>query len=492
MKRILAIAALWSFSLAPAQSENWPVFGYDSARTGYNAAESTIDASNVAQLKERWQIKLGAVADSTPVFLSKVNLGSRTANMLFLTARNGTSYGIEASSGKILWKFTTPGDKSTTSTPAADAARSVIYVPGIDGYVHELHAATGAEMHDPGFPVQITVLPETEEDASPLNLANGRLYAVTSGFNGDAEPYDGHVVAVVLKTGAVRIFNSLCSGKRALPTATSCEQQRSGIWARGGVVADPDFSMDGRVDAATGNGDFDAANGGKDYGDTVLSLTRRLSLVDYYTPSDYKKLQTGDQDLGSTSPGMLPRQSNSATPLMMVQGGKDDILRLIDRTHMGGLDGQLQNVALPDRLFASPAIWTDGSGTTRIYLGFPTTVQSFTLQTGSSGQSSLQTSWSANLSGSSLEGTSPVIAGGVLFVATGGAIEAFDAQQGTLLWTSAQSSAGGTIGKVHWQSPIVVDGSVYCADQNGNLTAYWMHQSSSNGSRARGRKAPAH
>ncbi|MBV8654431.1 MAG: PQQ-binding-like beta-propeller repeat protein, partial [Candidatus Eremiobacteraeota bacterium] len=33
-------------------------------------------------------------------------------------------------------------------------------------------------------------------------------------------------------------------------------------------------------------------------------------------------------------------------------------------------------------------------------------------------------------------------------------------------------SAMRTIGGVHWESPIVADGRVYCPDENGRLTAY--------------------
>jgi len=35
--------------------------------------------------------------------------------------------------------------------------------------------------------------------------------------------------------------------------------------------------------------------------------------------------------------------------------------------------------------------------------------------------------------------------------------------------------AGRTIGPVHWESPIVVNGWVYCSDENGQLTAYALH-----------------
>jgi hypothetical protein len=150
-------------------------------------------------------------------------------------------------------------------------------------------------------------LPLTEKDASPLNVANGYLYAVTSGYYGDAPPYDGHVVAVNLSSGKTTVFNSLCSTYRKLIKATTCSQQRSGIWGRGGAVVDPDSSMGGRIYAATGNGQFDAGSGGDNYGDSLLSLRQDLSsLLGSYTPTDYQQLENGDTDLGSSSPGICP------------------------------------------------------------------------------------------------------------------------------------------------------------------------------------------
>jgi outer membrane protein assembly factor BamB len=473
MKLLFAFAALWCLTLAPVRSTDWPTFGFDSARSSYNSAEKVLSKANVAQLHELWQISLGNVADSTPILLAHVHAGSQNLAVLFQTTKGGTTYAVEAKSGTILWKYATSGPGITTSTPVADMSRGVLFVPGVDGYVHELNPATGAELTGTGFPAQITLIPNSEKDASSLNLANGYLYATTSGYIGDAPPYDGHVVAVRLKDGKTTVFNSLCSNLKSLPTASSCPEQRSGIWARSGAVVDPDPSMQGRVYASTGNGEFNATRGGEDYGDSILSLKRNLSqLLDYYTPGDNRKLDDDDVDLGSTAAVMLPTQPNSATPLMMVQAGKDGKLRLLDRTHLGGINGEMQKVTLPDGVWSAPAVWTDSSGTAHVYIGFSNSLQSYVLETNSSGVSRIHARWSAALSGTSQEGTSPVVANGMVFVATGGAIEAFDAMNGKLLWSSAQSGSGGSIGAIHWQSPIVVDGSVYCSDENGNLTAY--------------------
>jgi len=71
--------------------------------------------------------------------------------------------------------------------------------------------------------------------------------------------------------------------------------------------------------------------------------------------------------------------------------------------------------------------------------------------------------------------TSPIIAGGVLFAATGlNGIVALDPRSGRQLWGSALPTAGGTIGSIHWESPIVIGGRLYCTDENGQLSAYGL------------------
>ncbi len=459
----------------------WPTFDYDAARSGYDSADRSLSARNVGKLQRRWQISLGDVADSTPIYLSSVRVVDKSTPMLFQTAHDGTTYGIDADSGKVVWRFATHGPNITTSTPVADPARHVLYVPGVDGFVHQLDPASGAERHERGFPVRITTMPSTEKDASPLNLAGDYLYAVTSGYFGDAPPYDGHLVTVRLSDGGTHVLNSLCSNLHTLPTPTSCSSNLSGIWARTGAVVDPDPALHGRVYVATGNGNFNTASGGHDYGDSVIALSRDGSRIEgSYTPADYAALESGDTDLGSTGPALLPRESHSRTPLLAVQGGKDALLRLLDRAHLGGLGGELQRVDLGDRLFSAPAIWNDGKATS-VVVGLPSGLKTYRLQTDVHGTSRLVAGWSTHLNDGTPEGTSPVIVNDVVFVASSGAILAFDARTGHALWSSASASARGSIGDVHWQSPIAVNGAVYCSDQDGHLTAYALPPSPKRG-----------
>jgi hypothetical protein len=469
---LFALVALGIAARLPAAATDWPLFNFEPARSGFNSAEKTLTVANVHGLRIRWRSLLGDVVDSSPIFLERVRIGRKYASMLFLTSTNGVTLGVEAANGHVVWRFASHGTTLTNAAPAADPSGRAIYAAGSDGEIHKLSASTGREEHAPGFPARVTRLPLTEKISSALNIANGYLYTVTAGHY-DTVPYDGHVVAVRLSDGATTIFNTLCSSYRKLVRAATCSQQRSGIWGRGSAVVDPDSSMGGRIYVATGNGDFDANSGGDDYGDTVLALAPDLSgVLGTYTPTDYQQLESGDTDLGSSSPTILPDQPNSQTPYLLIQGGKDAILRLLNRQALPGVGNELQEVDLPGGLFSTPAAWTDPSGNAWIFLGFTNVVEAYELQTNASGVSQLVGIWQ-NVAGESYgNGSSPIVANGIVFVAFDHSIIAFDAHNGGQLWNSLGFGAQQSIGAIHWQSPIVVNGWVYCADQRGELLAF--------------------
>ena len=435
-----------------AAAADWPLFGQNAARSGV-AQDQALTAANAGDLRVRWHIMLGAVADSSPIV---------AGNRVFITDRDGTTYGIDAVNGHIVWRFTTQGPKITTSVPAYDEASHALYAGGVDGAVHRLDPETGREIRGNGFPATITLADETEKDASPLNVANGYLYAQTSGYNGDATPYVGHIVAIRLSDGDKRVFNTLCSGRRELIQPQSCGAQRSGMWSRAGVVVDPDPSMHGRIYGASGNAPFDAGAG--NYGDTIVSLNADASrLLGTVTPTNYAELEASDLDVGSSSPALLPRQVTSATPLLAVQGGKDGVLRLFDRAHMNGLAPVVQTLSLGMEVFSAPAVWSE-RGTTNVVLGLADGLHAYRVTT-QNRRSRLEPSWSAQLS-MGREGTSPVVAGGLVFAATSGALVAVDAQTGRKVWSSD------ALGSIHWESPAVANGSVFCSDESGALTAF--------------------
>jgi outer membrane protein assembly factor BamB len=418
-------------------------------------AADRLTPANAGKLHRIWRVRLPSDADAAPVVVG---------NRIFITAKDGTTYALDVSTGKLLWKFETHGPKITTSVPAYDSATKRLYVGGVDGYLHELDPATGQELREGGFPEQITFAPATEKNASALALGDGYLYAQTSGYIGDAPPYIGHVVAIRLSDGSKHVFNTLCAGRHELIEPQTCPQQRSGMWSRAGVVVDPDPSMDGRIYAVTGNGLFDPSKG--DYGDSIIALSNNADkLLGYATPKNHDELEITDQDLGSSSPALLPRQNESATPLMMVQGGKDGVLRLLDRTNLGGVDRSLQNVDLSGPLFGTPAVWRDAHGTAWVFIDLHDGIHAYTLVTAHR-KSRLQPAWRADVP-STREGSSVVVRDGVVFVAGANLVAAVDAANGHVLWMQE-------IGPIHWQSPTVARDAVYCADDEGDLWKFGL------------------
>jgi hypothetical protein len=231
------------------------------------------------------------------------------------------------------------------------------------------------------------------------------------------------------------------------------------------------------VFATTGNGPYDADSGGHDYGDSVLKLGRdNLQLLDSYTPETYLQLEEEDADLGSTAPALLPKLSESKTPLLLVQGGKDELLRLVDRQNLSGVrepghvGGQLQVIRSAGcATFTQPIAWTDGDDQVRVIVAGTCGVAAYLVSTDSGGTTRLRLAWRTND-----ESTTPVLAGGVLFAATDGVVLALDPSTGERLWSSDQESAGGSIGDIHWESPIVVNGRLYVSDESGAMTAYGL------------------
>src|SRR5256884_1232043 len=93
---------------------------------------------------------------------------------------------------------------------------------------------------------------------------------------------------------------------------------------------------------ATGNGTFDSASGGRDYGDTLLKLelhNSSLVVTDSFTPFNQAQLSDADADLGSSGPVPLPDQPGPH-PHLLLQPTKGGMIYVIDRDRMGQFQAQ--------------------------------------------------------------------------------------------------------------------------------------------------------
>ncbi|HZP67525.1 MAG TPA: PQQ-binding-like beta-propeller repeat protein, partial [Rudaea sp.] len=298
----------------PAAATEWLQFGFDSSHSGVNPAETSLSPANVAQTKLLYSTALPGRAEGAPVLLTGVDTPTGTHDVLYFTINDGTLVALDAATGALLWSQH-PSDTNacamdaepcfTASSPAIDPNRRYVYSYALDGYVHKYVVGDGGEILGSGWPELATAKPDVEGASSALAFATARngttyLYVTFAGapwlpdFSG--YDYQGHVTAIDLATGAQITFNVACSDQGSVhfvendpnpPVASTpdCTQQwftsngnrmadgDGGIWGRGGVTYDP---ANDRIYISTGNGLFDANNGGHDWSDSVLALPAGL------------------------------------------------------------------------------------------------------------------------------------------------------------------------------------------------------------------------
>src|ERR1700678_1721723 len=76
-------------TVASAPANDWPTYGYDQERTGWNRGETTLAKDNVSKLKIQWSTQLSTpLADvvlstlSPPVVVAGVSTSEGTKNLL--------------------------------------------------------------------------------------------------------------------------------------------------------------------------------------------------------------------------------------------------------------------------------------------------------------------------------------------------------------------------------------------------------------------------
>ena len=483
LRTSLALSA--ALAAGAAGAADWPQFNLNAQKSGASAQETTIHAGNVTTLHMLYSVALNvappAVADGAPAFLAHVSTPGGVKDLLFLTTKDGRILARDAATGANVWSHqpaTSPG--YTTSSPAIDPNRLYVYSYGLEGRVHKYQVGDGTEITTGGWPEVATLKPDVEKESPALavaTVASGAtyLYVPNGGYPGDAGDYQGHITAIDLATGAQKVFNADCSDQTVhfvkLGTP-DCAHVQNAIWARSGVVYDADID---KIFMATGNGDYDGNAGGHDWGDSVFALhpdgTGSGGLpVDSYTPTEFQHLEDVDADLGSTAPAILQPPAGSNVAHLAVQSGKDGQLRLLNLDDLSGfggpghVGGELQKIPLSpvSGVLTAPAVWVDpiDDSTWTFVVSF-SGLTALKLAVDGSGNPFLASQWSMSASGSS-----PIVANGILYWATGNRMRAIDPRTGGLLWSDT------SFGGVHWESPIVIAGRLYATDESGKLWAW--------------------
>src|SRR6478735_9003355 len=503
----------------------------DRFRSGVNLQEFALTASTVKSTTfgKLFSRAVDGQIYAQPLYVANLTIAGAKHNVVFVATEHSSVYAFDADgrSASPFWKrsFINPSAGVTTiskpanalispeisisSTPVIDTSTGTFYVAVSTSengtIVHRLHAlslATRAEKFGGPIKIQASVpgtypplsvngrvpfVPKQHLQRPALLLLNGNVY-IAYGSNGDQLPYNGWLFAYSAQgTGVLHQVAVFC---------TSPDQGASAIWQSGdGPAAD----TSGNIYLATGNGAFDLNTGGRDAGNTVLKLALQsgaLVRLDYFTPFNTADLTANDLDLGAAGPILPSTQAGAAAPNLVVVGGKDGKIYVINRSNMGKFNSTtnsdvqtltLGNPEPTNGLFATPAAL--GS---RIYFGEVN--EPLGLFTFSNGLlSSAPTAQSSNVF--LYPGTSPMIStdgtnsvvwaldlhayvgetpDGTINTSGPAVLHAYDGATLQELYNGGQAGKRDTAGKaLKFTSPTVANGHVYVGGAN-QLTVYGL------------------
>jgi hypothetical protein len=456
----------------------------DNARTGANLDETTLIPSNVNS-KQFGMLFKRVVDDQVygqPLVLSGVKTAAGTRTVVYITTVANSVYAFDAddpSVDKPYWhvNFGTPanlsdgnfgctdmnGNMGIVGTPVIDPVRGALYVVALSrtnaGFIQRLHAldvATGADL--PNSPVVIAAgsfdaLRQNQRPA--LLLANDTVY-VGYASHCDYGAYHGFLFAFdptsLQQTG---IFNPSPTGNAA------------SIWQSG---QGPAVDANGNIYFVTGNGSWD---GQSNFSESFIKLDAHLHLLDWFTPSNHEALDAKDIDLDSSGALLIPGTH------LVVDGGKEGVLYLVDTARMGHLGDQnaAQHFQVSDSHLHSLVYWSSAKNNSLLYVwgqkdqlrvfkftGTNFEVQPFAIRPKpNTGHPGAMLSLSANGDKNGILWASIQASGDAWHQSQPGILHAYDADQvSTELWNSLQNPARDNCDNYSKMAPpTIANGKVY-------------------------------
>jgi hypothetical protein len=382
----------------------------DLLRDGTNTSEYALTSSLVttATFGKLFSCQADGAIYTQPLWMPLVTINKAPHNVIIVATQNDSVYAFDADASPCvtLWHANlldsahggTTGETSVpttligngdgdispivgvTGTPVIDPTTNTIYVVSKSvnastqffQRLHALDLTTGNDKVTPqSISSSITVPgtgdgsvsgvlafdPRNENARSGLVLYNSVVY-VSWASHEDHDPYHGWVIGFSASTLAPvpnAIFNTT---PNSVGTPT---YSRGGVWMGGGA---PAVDSSGHLYFITGNGTFNANTvGGTNYGDSLmkLSTTGGLSVADYFTPSDEATLDANDTDFGSGAATILIDPSGGPNPHLVIGGGKEGNLFLVNRDNMGKFNSSknsvVQTINAGNRIFATPVFW---------------------------------------------------------------------------------------------------------------------------------------
>ena len=504
----------------------------DLSRDGANPQEYALNTSNVttSTFGKLFSCTVDEAVYAQPLWVPNLTVNGAVHNVVFVATQNDSLYAFDADINTPpctpLWHANlldtahggTSGETSVpsspsyhlvgavggdimpdvgvTGTPVIDPTTDTLYVvsksvigsgPSFFQRLHAIDLATGNEKFS--GPVNIaatfpgngdggsttTFVPQQENQRPGLALVNGIVYVAWASHE-DTGPFYGWIVGYnVSNLVQASVFNVVPNAPSSPMIGTAGD---GGIWMSGGA---PAADSSGNLYVITANGAFDPTT--SDYGDTLLQLSPSLSVsTQYFTPSDQLTDDQGDVDFGSGGAVLVDLPGNGSNPThLVIGGGKDGTLYLLNRDNLGGYgdSNAWQELNLSgNAIFATGAFWNDN-----FYLAtWGGTLQAFTLDP-STARLTLSPNTSSALYG--FPGATPSVSSmpdnsnGIVWALDNSqyctlqspgcgpaVLHAYDATNlSTELWNSTQVTGGNA---VKFTVPTVANGKVYVGTRGNN------------------------
>jgi hypothetical protein len=501
------------------------------SRDGTNIHEFALTLTNVntSTFGKLFSCQADGAIYAQPLWVPNLTVAGSSHNVIIVATQHESLYAFDADSApcRTLWHVNlidsahggTSGEASVpsagagalvgsgygdispevgiTGTPVIDPTSNTLYVVSKSvntstQFFQRLHAidlTTGNERVAPyGIDSSISVPgtgagsiagqvpfdPRNENQRPGIVLSSAVVYVAWASHE-DHDPYHGWVIgfnASTLLPVAKAVFNTTPNQVGTL------SYSRGGIWMGGGA---PAVDSTGNLFFITGNGTFDANTGGSNYGDSVvrLSTASGLSVADYFTPLDQASLDANDTDFGSGAATILVDQPTGPVTHLVIGGGKQGNLFLLNRDNLGKFNSSMNNVIqtvnLGNSIFATPAFWQNnlyvaGVGPLRQFV--------FNSATGKfNGAPFSQSSTSYRFPGATPSVSSTGAVNGIIWALDNGlyctpqspgcgaaVLHAYDASNLAIeLWNSSQAAANRDLAghAVKFTVPTVANGKVY-------------------------------
>ena len=516
---IVVLALLHAVS-APAQS---PVLqrGYDAGVSGATLNETILKASNVVPGSFGLVFKL-PVDDNImaqPLYVPNVTINGTPHDVLYVATMGDTVYAFPASvGGAPLWTVNLAtavgavpvpmaqfayggntnivGNLGILSTPVIDLSSNTLYAVACtvenNTLVYRLHAVditSGALRPGSGVVISGTYQSVTFDARSQWQRLSLVLVGnnVVIGFGALEEESTAN-----LYSGWIMTYNKSTLAQSGAFAVVTTGNGGGGAWQSG---RPPVVDASGNVYLITGNG---YSGGGYDgvhnFGESVLKLNavNGLSLVDWFTPSNWLALDNNDLDLTSSGVMMVPGTS------LLVGGGKTGVLYVLNTAGLGkntATDaGAIQKIQISSgQLRGGPVYWqrSAGSGGPLMYnWGATDALKAFAFN-GATFSTTPSATWTVpyqlypgGILTLSANGETPGT--GVLWatiVTSGnaggsivpGELDAFDAGNvATRLWTSNQNTSDSFGNFAKFVPPLVANGRVYVATASKQVAVYGL------------------